>query len=100
MPLEPLWTNVLVLPLEEKKSTVLDLPEESKEAPARGTVLAVGKGRQDSKGEVHPLAVEKGDIVVFRKYAKVDYDDRGTPVYFLEESDILAIDRPDAPAAE
>ena len=100
MPLEPLYTQVLVLPLEELKSSILDLPDESKEPPTRGEVLAVGEGRLNKDGDVVPLKVQKGDVVVFRAYSAVKYTDHEVEVFFIEEGDLLAIDRPDAPAAE
>lgn len=97
MALRPIWANILVLPIEIKKSEIIEVPEDDKEAPGRGEVLAIGEGRQDRDGKVHDLAVKKGDIVVFRKYSATKWDDHGTDVLFLEESDILAIDEPDAP---
>ena len=58
----------------------------------RGEVLAVGNGRILENGQVQPLDVKVGDIVIFNegygvKTEKIDNEE----VLILSESDILAI---------
>ena len=55
-------------------------------------VLAVGNGKLLENGEVRPLDVSVGDIVVFGKYAGSDtIDVNGEELVILSESDIKAI---------
>ena len=58
----------------------------------RGKVIAVGTGRLLENGNVQPLAVKVGDVVIFNegygvKSEKID----GEEVLILSENDILAI---------
>ena len=59
--LKPLADRVVVEPLEEDEVTAsgIVLPETAKEKPQKGTVLAVGPGRKDEKGNLI-LLLEKG----------------------------------------
>ncbi len=67
------------------------IPESSKEKPLEATVVSVGSGRTDQKGNITPLTVKKGDKVLFSKFggAEVNIDNKDLMV--LEERDILAI---------
>ena len=58
----------------------------------RGEIVAVGKGRILENGEVKPLDVKVGDIVIFNdgygvKAEKIDNEE----VLIMSESDILAV---------
>lgn len=93
MQIRPLYDRVLVKRVEEETRTQggLFLPESAKEKPSEGVVLAVGQGRINDRGEVHPLVVQEGDRVLFGKYAgneiKVDGEER----LILKESEIFGI---------
>jgi len=93
MQIRPLYDRVLVKRVEEETRTQggLFLPESAKEKPSEGVVLAVGQGRINDRGEVHPLVVKEGDRVLFGKYAgneiKVDGEER----LILKESEIFGI---------
>ncbi|ASV33447.1 co-chaperone GroES [Candidatus Hamiltonella defensa] len=59
---------------------------------SRGKVIAVGKGRILENGQVKPMDVKVGDLVIFNdgygvKSEKIDNEE----VLILSESDILAI---------
>jgi chaperonin GroES len=65
------------------------LPETAKEKPQHGKVVATG--RPPSKdGARLPLAVKKGDKVVYGKYAGTDITVDGTESKILRENEILA----------
>jgi chaperonin GroES len=89
----PLYDRVLVKRVEAEARSAggLFLPEAAKEKPQHATVIAVGPGRLGKKGELTPLTVKPGDLVMFGKYGgdeiKVDGDDH----VILREEDILAI---------
>jgi len=75
---------------EEKTASGIVLPDNVKEKPQEGTVLAVGSGTLDD-GERIALEVSVGDRVIFSKYAGTEVKYEGKEVLILRESDILAI---------
>ncbi len=75
MKLQPLADRVIVEPLEalEKSAGGIYIPETAKEKPQEGKVLAVGKGKALDNGQVQPLEVKVGDIVLYGKYSGTEY---------------------------
>jgi chaperonin GroES len=71
MKLVPLEDRVLVKVLEQEEMTKtgIVLPDTAKEKPSKGKVVAVGPGKYSEKGDLLPMPVKEGDIVVFAKYA-------------------------------
>ena len=71
MNLKPLEDRLVVKPNEAEQTTAsgLVIPDTAKEKPQQGEVLAVGTGkRSEQTGEVIPLDVKVGDIVLYSKY--------------------------------
>jgi chaperonin GroES len=92
--LKPLADRVIVEPKEEEEVTAsgIVLPETAKEKPQQGTVLAVGPGRRDEKGNLVPMDVKVNDVVLYAKYGGTEVKLGGDQkVLVLRESDILAI---------
>ena len=71
MKLRPLHDRVIVKRVEEEDKTAggIIIPDAAKEKPQQGKVIAVGKGKILENGKVSPLAVKKGDKILFGKYA-------------------------------
>jgi chaperonin GroES len=93
MNLKPLGDRVIVEPLEEEQTTAagIVLPDTAVDKPQRGTVVAAGPGeRSRDTGEIVPLDVAEGDVVVFSKYGGTDITVEGVEYLILRESDILA----------
>ncbi|HZT82838.1 MAG TPA: co-chaperone GroES [Gemmataceae bacterium] len=88
----PLDDRVVVEPLEAEEKTAggILLPDTAKQKPQRGRVLAVGPGKLSDKGERTPVAVVKGDEVIYGRYAGNDIEVEGKEIKILRESDILA----------
>ncbi|MDB5266545.1 MAG: molecular chaperone GroES [Parcubacteria group bacterium] len=92
----PLGDRVLVRPftMEEvsgNKHFGIILPDSaSKEKSAQGEVLAVGPGRHH-EGNIIPVNVKVGDIVVFSKYAYDEVEMDGEELYLLREDNLLAV---------
>lgn len=91
--LTPLEDKIIVKQAEAQTQTAsgLYIPDNAKEKPQQGEVLAVGPGRRDDKGERIPMDVKVGDKVLYSKYG-------GTEVHYEREDylivgarDILAI---------
>jgi len=93
MNLKPLGDRLIVEPLEEEQTTIggIVLPDTAVEKPQRGTVIAAGPGARSSEtGEVIPMDVSEGDVVVFSKYGGTEIRVEGTDYLILRESDVLA----------
>ena len=66
------------------------LPESAQEKQKRGIVLAVGPGKVDDRGRLHPVDVKVGDQILFSSYAGSEYKSDGQEFLILSEEDILA----------
>ena len=81
MKLVPLEDRVVVKIIEQEQVTAagIVLPDTAKEKPSKGRVMAVGPGKYNDKGDLIPMSVKEGDLVVFAKYSgtelKLDGDD-------------------------
>ena len=93
MKLRPLQDRVIVKRVEEEDNTSggIIIPDAAKEKPQQGKVIAVGKGKILENGKVSPLAVKKGDKILFGKYAGTDIKIDGEEHLIMREDDILAI---------
>ena len=86
----PLGDRVLLerIENEEKTASGLYIPEAAREKPQTAKVIAVGTGRVDADGKVHPLHVKVGDLVYFGKYSGTD---AGKEYLIVREDEILGI---------
>ena len=90
----PLHNYVLLERIEEENKTPggIIIPDNAKEKPVHGRVIAVGDGTIEH-GQKIPLSVKPGDTVLFAKWAssanevKID----GRDYVLIKESDILGI---------
>ncbi len=98
--IKPLGDRLVVEPTEQEERTAsgIVLPETAKEKPQKGTVLAIGPGARDDKGQRMALDPQVGDTVLFAKYAGTEIKLDGKKLLILKESDILAIVEEDAKA--
>jgi chaperonin GroES len=89
----PLHDRILVKRIDEEAKTKggLFIPDTAKEKPMEGKVLAVGKGRVDENGALHPLDVQKGDRVLFGKYSGSEIRVAGDDHLIIREDDVLAV---------
>ncbi len=93
MKFKPLHDRVLVRRIEQdsKTSGGIIIPDNAKEKPIEGEILAVGSGARDDSGAIAPLDVKVGDTVIFGKWSgteiKVDNED----LLIMKESDIFGI---------
>ena len=86
--IKPLADRVLVEPAaaETKTASGLIIPDNAKEKPQQGPVVAIGNGKIDE-----PLTVKIGDTVLYSKYGGTDLKLEGKDYLMMRESDILAI---------
>ena len=84
--LKPLGTRVVVEPKEAETMTAggLYIPDNAKEKPQQGVVVAVGPGDE-------PMEVKAGETVLYGKYAGTEVTVDGKKYLIVKQSDILAI---------
>ena len=94
MNLQPLEDRIVVRPSESEETTAsgLVIPDTAKEKPQQGEVLAVGPGkRSEQTGEIIPVDVGAGDLVVYSKYGGTEITVEGEDLLILSARDVLAI---------
>ncbi len=93
MNLQPLEDRIVVKPKESEATTAsgLVIPDTAKEKPQQGEVLAVGPGRRSDTGELIPVGISAGDVVVYSKYGGTEITVEGEDVLILSSRDVLAI---------
>jgi chaperonin GroES len=93
MALIPLHDRIIVQRIEAEVKTAsgLFIPDAAREKPSQGKVIAVGAGRVSEQGNVSPLTVKVGDVVLFGKYSGTEFKYDGIELLILNESDVLAI---------
>jgi len=91
--IKPLGDRVVIRPAQREEVTAsgVFLPDTAKEKPQRGTILAVGPGKLDDKGQRTPLEVTEGATVLYAKYAGAEVKIEGEDLLIVSEKDILAI---------
>ncbi len=93
----PMGDRVLVRPLSQEEmgkvtSFGIIIPETiDKKKPDQGTVMAVGPGKRNERGERVAIDVKVGDRVYFTKPWDEPQKIDGVEYYFIAESDILAV---------
>ena len=93
MKLVPLEDRVVVklVEREDKTSSGIVLPDTAQEKPQKSTVMAAGPGKYDNNGQLMPMPVKKGDLVLFAKYSGTEVKLDGEEYLVLRASDILGV---------
>ncbi|MEL6217790.1 MAG: co-chaperone GroES [Pseudomonadota bacterium] len=89
----PLHDRVLVKRIESDEKTAggLIIPDNAKEKPQEGEVIAVGAGARDEDGERIAMDVKAGDRILFGKWSGTEIKIDGDDLLIMKESDILGI---------
>lgn len=89
----PYGDRVLVKPqaAEEKMSFGIIIPDQAKEKPEQGVVVAVGPGKRGDDNELIPVGVKVGDKVLLKKYAYEEVKINGVEYYLASEDGILFV---------
>jgi chaperonin GroES len=94
MSIKPLADRVLVEPLEAEEKTAggIYIPDNAKEKPQKGKIVAAGPGKaSENSGEVIKMEVKEGDVVLYGKYSGTEVTIDGKECLIMRESDILAV---------
>ncbi len=93
MNVQPLEDRIVLRPSDAEETTAsgLVIPDTAKEKPQQGEVLAIGPGRRaEQTGEIVPMDVKVGDIVVYSKYGGTEITIDGEDLLILNARDVLA----------
>lgn len=67
------------------------IPETARERTMKGVVVFAGKGKRTEKGNIVPIGVKAGDVVLFPRYGWSDVKIDGEDYLIVNGSDILAV---------
>ena len=89
----PLQDRLLVkrIDSEERSLGGIIIPDTAKEKPQQAKVVAVGNGKRLESGEVRPLDVTEGDVILFSKYSGSEISLDGDEHLILREEDVLGV---------
>jgi chaperonin GroES len=89
---QPLHDQILVRPLlsADRTASGLIIPDDTRERPQSGVVLAVGPGALTEMGVLAAVIVQVGDLVAFGKFAGVTFAIDGEDVLLMREREALA----------
>ena len=93
MELKPLHDRVVVRALDQETRSPggIVIPDNAKEKPTTGEVLAVGPGKITKDGVSVPTTVKVGQRVLFGQYAGQKIKVNGEEITILSEEDVLAV---------
>lgn len=93
MNVKPLADRVIVEPLEaaEKTAGGLYIPDNAKEKPQKGRIVAAGPGKLSDAGSLMKMEVKAGDTVLYGKYSGTEVVIEGKEYLIMRESDVLAV---------
>jgi chaperonin GroES len=93
MNVKPMEDRVVVKPMdaEQKTSGGIIIPDNAKEKPQKGEVVAVGPGKVNDKGQKIDMTLKKGDKILYGKYSGTEITIDGKEYLIVRESDVLAI---------
>jgi chaperonin GroES len=89
----PLHDRIAVAPTEQEEKTAggIIIPDTAKEKPMQGKVVAVGAGSRKENGDLIPLQIKVGDIVVYGKWAGTEVKVENENLIIMKESDVFGI---------
>ncbi len=93
MNLKPLYDRVVVKPIEadEVSAGGILIPDNAKEKPTKGEIVAIGEGKALDNGSLRAPKVKVGDKVIYGQYSGSSYKLEGVEYKIVKEDDILAI---------
>jgi chaperonin GroES len=92
--LTPILDRVFIRPIPDDTKTAggLFIPDQAKDKPQRGEVIAVGPGRVNIKtGEIEPMSVKPNDRVLYNNFSGLVVTYMGEDFLMMNDSDLLAV---------
>ena len=93
MAFRPLHDRILVRRIEadEKTAGGIIIPDNAKEKPQEGEVVAVGPGARDEDGEFIKPELNVGDRILFGKWSGTEIKLDGDDLLIMKESDVMGV---------
>jgi chaperonin GroES len=93
MKFRPLHDRVVVKRIEAESKTAsgIIIPDNAKEKPSEGEIVAVGPGGRDEAGKLIPIDVTVGDRVLFGKWSGTEVKLDGVEYLIMKESDVMGV---------
>ena len=93
MQFRPLHDRVLLrrIDAEAKTKGGIIIPDNAKEKPQEGEIIAVGPGARDEAGRINALDVKAGDRVLFGKWSGTEVKIDGEDLLIMKESDVMGL---------
>ena len=93
MKFRPLHDRVVVKRVEAESKTAsgIIIPDNAKEKPSEGEIVAGGPGGRDEAGKLIPIDVTTGDRVLFGKWSGTEVKLDGVEYLIMKESDIMGV---------
>jgi chaperonin GroES len=96
MPIQPLDDRILVQRLAQEEKTVggILLPDNAREKPQKGKVMAVGTGKMKKDGGRSAMQLKVGDTVIFTSWAGDEVKQQyktADDLLIMREEDVLAV---------
>lgn len=92
--IHPLSDRLVISPIEQDDRTEggLYVPEQAKEKPQQGKVVAAGLGRYRNDSDLRfPMEVGVGDVVLYGKFSGTELAIDNEKYVIVRESDVLGI---------
>lgn len=91
--LRPLGNRVLLrrLAAEDVLKGGIILPDAAKKKQEQAEVVAIGTGKKDKNGQINPIPVQAGDIVLIEKYSGQEVTLEGEEYLIARAEDLIAI---------
>jgi chaperonin GroES len=93
MKVKPMEDRVILKSMEAQEKTAggIFIPDNAKEKPQKGEIVAVGPGKINEKGERNVMTLKVGDKVLYGKYSGTEVTIDGVEYLIVRESDVLAV---------
>jgi chaperonin GroES len=93
MKVKPMEDRVILKSMEAQEKTAggIYIPDNAKEKPQKGEVMAIGPGKMTDKGVRGEMTLKVGDKVLYGKYSGTEVTIDGEEYLIVRESDVLAV---------
>jgi chaperonin GroES len=93
MKFRPLHDRIVIkrIDAEAKTASGIIIPDNAKEKPQQGEVVAAGPGRRDQSGKLITVDVKVHDRVLFGKWSGTDVKIDDVEYLIMNESDIMGV---------
>ena len=89
---KPILDRIIIKQSDGRKEVAgMIIPDSERKAPLQGTVVAVGPGFRNSKGEIVPMTAKVGDEVAYMDHAASQIEIDGVDYVYIKEGDLILI---------